>query len=148
MEDTRALLRHLLATIAYRTRRCLRGAPGGFGDFAAGSGARTPAEIIRHMTAIAGGVGALLLAMPRRELASLPWAGEIARLEQALRAVDAAIAGAAAWAGEPLSVAQGPVADLLTHAGQLAMLRRLAGAPIPGEDFSRAQIRAGDLALL
>ncbi|HVB10034.1 MAG TPA: hypothetical protein VNM16_06665 [Bacillota bacterium] len=147
MEETRTLLRHLLATVAYRTRKCLAGAPDGLADFAAGSGVRTPAEIVRHMTAIADGVGAILLGLPRRELPPLRWTGEVARLEQALREVDAAIAGAGAWAGDPLAVAQGPVADLLTHAGQLTMLRRMAGAPLPPENFSRAAVRVGEVRL-
>ncbi len=144
MEDTRALLRHLLATIAYRTRKCL--APD-LGEFAAGSGARTPAQIVRHMAGLCGGAGALLLGRPRAELPPLPWEGEVVRLEAALRELDGAIAVAAGWEADPLRVVQGPFADMLTHTGQLAMLRRLAGWPLPAEDFSRAPIQAGDLAL-
>src|SRR6185503_14650582 len=37
---------------------------------------------------------------------------------------------------------QGPFSDAMTHAGQLAMLRRLAGSPVAPEDFSRAEIRS------
>lgn len=144
MEETRALLRHLLATIAYRTRKCLLPE---LKDFAAGGGARTAAEVVRHMAGLCGGAGALLLGRPRADLPPLPWAGEIARLEAALRDLDAAIAAAPAWSGDPLRVVQGPLADMLTHAGQLAMLSRLAGAPLTAENFSQASIQAGELRL-
>jgi hypothetical protein len=144
MEETRALLRHLLATIAHRTRKCLALELAGF---VPGGGVRTPAEIVRHMAGLCGGAGALLLGRPRAELPPLPWAGEIARLEAVLCELDAAVAAAPVWSGDPLRVVQGPLADMLTHAGQLAMLSRLAGAPLPAENFSQAPIQAGELRL-
>jgi hypothetical protein len=39
---------------------------------------------------------------------------------------------------------QGPLADAMTHIGQLAILRRLASSPIPKESFDEAVIRPGD----
>ncbi len=39
----------------------------------------------------------------------------------------------------------GPLADAMTHAGQLAMLRRLAGSPVPSENFIHAGIDAGNV---
>lgn len=147
MEETRAHIRHLLATIAYRTAKCLRDAPPGFADFAAGSGVRTPAEIVRHMTGTMHFSGGLLLGLPRREAEPLPWEQEVARLEAVLHELDDAVCQASAWHHDPLSAVQGPLSDALTHAGQLALLRRLAGAPIPGENFARAEIHAGGLSL-
>lgn len=147
MEETRLLLRHLLATIAYRTGRCLSAAPAGFADFALGNGARTPAELIRHMTGLMHFAHGLLVGKPRPELSPLAWDGEVDRLQTALRDLDAAVAATPTWQGNPLPALQGPLADALTHIGQLAMLRRLAGSPIQGGNYARAEIRAGELDL-
>jgi hypothetical protein len=40
---------------------------------------------------------------------------------------------------------QGPIADALTHVGQLAMQRRLTGAPTRGENFFVAVVTAGQV---
>jgi hypothetical protein len=40
---------------------------------------------------------------------------------------------------------QGPFSDAMTHAGQLALLRRLAGAPVPPENFIVANIESNRL---
>lgn len=147
MEETRLLLRHLLATIAYRTSKCLTDAPAGFPDFAAGGGTRTPAELIRHLTGLMHFAQGLLVGKPRQEVPPLEWDGEVDRLQSALRDLDNALATAPAWQADPLPALQGPLADALTHIGQLAMLRRLAGSPIQGGNYSRADIRAGQVDL-
>jgi hypothetical protein len=51
-DDKRALLRHFLAALAYRTQKALRGAPASFGGFGAGQRVRTPIELVRHMTSV------------------------------------------------------------------------------------------------
>ncbi len=145
LDTTRRLLRHLVATFAYRTARCLRDAPEGFAAFEAGGGVRTPAELVRHMTGLMHFAQGLLTGLPRQELPPLDWPGEVARLQAAVRALDGAVAGAAAWQTDPLSALQGPLADALTHTGQLATLRRLAGAPLEGANYARAEIRAGQV---
>ena len=38
---------------------------------------------------------------------------------------------------------QGPIADALTHIGQIGMMRRMAGAPVRGENYFKADIAAG-----
>ena len=40
----------------------------------------------------------------------------------------------------PEQLLQGPLSDAMTHAGQLAMLRRLAGSPVSPENFVYADI--------
>lgn len=145
LETARALLRHTFATIAYRTARCLSGVPADFGAFAPGAGVRTPAEIVNHLTGLCRFAQGLLTGGPRREDRPLPWPEEVRRLEVALRELDAAVAAAAEWHHDPTAALQGPLADALTHVGQLALLRRLAGTPLPGENYSRAPIRIGDL---
>jgi len=147
MEETRHLLRHLLATFAFRTATCLRDAPAGFAYFGAGNGVRTPAEVIRHMTGLMYFAHGLLVETPRLELPPLDWDGEVVRLQAALRDLDEAVAAASQWQSDPLAALQGPLADALTHTGQLATLRRLAGSPIQGGNYARAGIRAGELRL-
>ena len=142
MDDTRALLRHFLAALAYRTQKALREAPEGFGSFRAGANVRTPAEIVRHMTSVLGFARTFFVGGRYRpnELPSLR--DEIGRFHDMLQDL-----GRHLEAGSPLldgmsaeRLLHGPLSDAMTHAGQLAMLRRLAGAPVAPEDFSVADI--------
>ncbi len=145
-DPKRAFLRHTLATLAYRGGKTLRGAPDGFPDFRAGERTRTPAEILAHIGDLFD--WALSLAEGKhvwRDSQPLPWDREIERFFAALAAFDARLA-----ADEPLGfpaekLFQGPVADALTHFGQIAMLRRMAGAPVRGENYFRAEIETGRL---
>jgi hypothetical protein len=45
----------------------------------------------------------------------------------------------------PEVLLQGPFSDAMTHAGQLALLRRLAGSPVPPENFIFATITPENL---
>ncbi len=144
MSENHAWLRHTLATLAYRGAKTLRGAPAEFGDFTAGESARTPRRILAHI----GDLMDWALSQANGKEAwhdSEPaaWDVEVGRFHRAMAALDARLAG-----GEPLAVPaerlfQGAIADALAHVGQLALLRRLAGAPIKGENYSRAQIEPG-----
>jgi hypothetical protein len=143
-DPKRDLLRHALATLAYRAGRTLRAAPETFAAFRAGEKTRTPAEILAHMGDLLD--WALSLAKGREKWLNskpLPWDEEAGRFFAALEALDAYLASS-----EPLSASveklfQGPVADALSHTGQIAMLRRLAGAPVKGENYFKAEIVAG-----
>jgi len=142
METKRKLLNHFLAALAYRTQKALRDAPEDFGSFRAHEGVRTPAELVRHMTSVLGYarthfVGGRYWPEPLETLDE-----EIERfhemlglLAQHLRNGDAFLEG---MTEERLL--QGPFSDAMTHAGQLALLRRLAGAPVPPENFIVAKI--------
>jgi hypothetical protein len=78
-----------------------------------------------------------------RDSTQLPWDQEVARFFAALQAFDAYLASDEphGWSAERLF--QGPIADALTHTGQLTILRRLAGAPVKGENYAKATITAG-----
>ena len=144
MDDKRVFLRHALATVAYRTARAVQGAPEEFGVFA-GAG-RTPGQILAHMGDLIEWALSIAEGKERwHESEPLPWAEEQKRFFAALGAFDAYLAGV-----EPLHVStrklfQGPVADALSHAGQIAMLRRLAGFKIAGENYFEAEISAGQV---
>jgi hypothetical protein len=140
----REMLRHTLATVAYRGGKAVRDAPEGFAEFRAGGGARTPAEILAHVGDLFDWALALARGEERwRDSAPLPWDEEVARFFEALRTFDAYLASGAPLACAAESLFQGPVADALTHVGQVALLRRMAGAAVRGENYFRAEIVAG-----
>ena len=144
MDDARALLRHTLATLAYRAGKTLRGAPPSFAGFRTGPGSRTPVEILAHMGDLLD--WGLQLAQGHhiwKDSPPLPWDDEVARFFAALRAFDDFLAADERLGFLPGRLFQGPVADALWHTGQLAMLRRMAGAPIRGENYFKADIAMG-----
>ena len=138
------MLRHALATLAYRGGKALRGAPDGFAAFDAGRGARRPGQILAHMGDLFDWACALADGHHTwRDAEPLPWDDEVARFFAGLERFDRRLAD-----GEPLGypaekLFQGPVADALTHVGQIAMLRRMAGSPVRGENYFKADIHAG-----
>ncbi len=143
-----ALLRHAVATLAYRGGKPLRGCPEGFADFRAAPGTRTPVEVLAHLGDLLEWAASQVRGKSTwRSSPPLPWEQEKARFFAALAALDGALdekqaaVAPAAFSAEKLF--QGPIADAFTHVGQLSMLRRLAGAPVRGENFVRADIVAG-----
>ena len=147
MDRDRELLRHFLAAIAYRTQKALRDAPEHYPTFSAGNRARTPAELVRHMTALMGYVrthfvGGSYAGKP----APLPtFKAEVVRFHEMVEAVGQLLASNTQCSITTEQLLQGPFADTMTHVGQLAMLRRLAGAPVAPENFIYADIRADRL---
>lgn len=141
MTDTRQLLQHFLAALAYRTQKALRGAPESFADFRIGPTTRTPHELLWHMTGVIGYARTMLrggtFTPPR-----VSFAEEVVRFHDTLAALSADFADGSLTARiSDQQFLQGPLADAMTHAGQLAMLRRLAGSPVASEDFIFADIR-------
>jgi hypothetical protein len=143
MEDRRKLLNHFLAALAYRTQKALRAAPEDFGSFRVAEGVRTPAELVRHMASVLGYARTFFVGGHYRPEPLASFTQEIGRfhemlglLAQHLRNGDALLDG---MTEERLL--QGPFSDAMTHAGQLALLRRLAGAPVAPENFIVAEIR-------
>jgi len=138
----RAALRHLLATLAYRGGKCLRDAPEGFARFDACG--KTPVAILAHLGDLLG--WSLTLAQGEgqwRNQDPLPWAEETARFYANLERLDQFLASEAPLQAEWQRLLAGPLADALTHVGQLAMLRRLAGAPLAPENYFKAAVTTG-----
>ena len=135
-----ALLRHTVATLAYRGGKALHGAPAEF----AGYGSRTPGQILAHVCDLFD--WALKMADGKHEWHdSQPrsWDADIARFFAGLEAFDRRLASGVPLGVEPERLFQGPVADALTHVGQIAMLRRMAGCPMSGENYFVAKIETG-----
>jgi hypothetical protein len=143
-DDKIQLLRHTIATLAYRGGKALRGAPAGFETFKAGPTTRTPGEILAHLGDLLD--WALSLANGQQKWHNSPpltWDAGSQRFFRTLEVLDARLAETAPLGALPEELFQGPVADSLTHVGQIALLRRLAGAPVRGENYLRADIASG-----
>lgn len=144
MDSARQLLRHSLATLAYRAAKPLRGAPDNFCKLKASADARTPVEILAHM----GDLFDWALSAARGEerwhnSTPLRWSQEVDRFFATLEAFDAYLATDSPLHATPEALLQGPIADAFTHVGQIALLRRLAEAPVRPENYYVAQITVG-----
>ena len=144
MGDERTLLRHTLATLAYRSRKVLADVPPGFSAFQPAEGARSAVQILAHMgdlfdwaLSIAEGQPAWKDERPR------PWEEEVLRFYAALRRFDDRLADPAELKATAAGLFQAPVADALTHLGQIALMRRLALSPVKGENYYKAEIVPG-----
>jgi hypothetical protein len=143
-DPKRELLRHTLATVAYRGGKAVRNAPEGFAEFQAGEGVRTPGQILAHVGDLFD--WALSIAMGNQKWQDskpLPWEQEVARFLAALKKFDDFLASSEPVHAPYEKLLQGPVADALTHIGQINILRRLASAPVKGESYYVADIQTG-----
>src|SRR5713226_7113809 len=143
-DPARELLRHALATIAYRGGKALRDVPDSFATFCAGRKVRTPAQILAHL----GDLFDWALSIARgqqvwKDSPPLAWNDDVARFFAALKAFDDYLASDAPFHVPADKLFQGPVADALNHIGQIAILRRIAGCPIRGENYFKAEIVPG-----
>ena len=144
MNDDRKLVRHTLATLAYRGGKTIRNAPASFADYGAPETARIPAKILAHM----GDLMDWALTMAEgshkwHDSTPLAWEKDGERFFAALKKFDDFLASDQPLQAPAEKLFQGPIADALTHVGQLAMLRRMAGCPIKGENYFMAEITVG-----
>jgi hypothetical protein len=145
-DDKRKLLRHTVATIAYRGGKTIASPPDGFNSFRVNETTRTPEQILAHIgdlfdwaLSIASGAQTWHNTTPQ------PWDDEVGRFFAALKAFDDFLASDRELACSTEQLFQGPIADALTHIGQIAMLRRMAGGPVKGENYFVAEIEAGQV---
>ena len=144
MDPNTITLRHTLATLAYRANRAVRNAPPEFGTFQLGKATRFPVTILAHMGDLMD--WALSIANDKQEWrvsTPLAWDQEVVRFFAALAALDARLASEAPIACSKDRLFQGPIADALTHVGQIAMFRRLAKCSAGGENYFVANIETG-----
>jgi hypothetical protein len=142
--DDRGLLRHALAVLAYRAGKCLRDAPPEFARFSTGDGAWRPLHLATHLADLMAWAVTVVRGVPEyQDSTPAGWDEEVARFYARLAELDAHLAGDAPVEGGCERLLAGPVADALTHVGQLAMLRRMAGVPVVAESFYRAEIVTG-----
>ncbi len=147
-DSARQLLRHSVATVAYRGGKALRGSPEHFASFHIGDKTRTPAQILAHMGDLFD--WALSMAQGQQtwhDSTPLPWSAEVDRFFAAVKKFDDYLASPEPLHSPAEGLLQAPVADSLTHIGQIAMLRRLAGSPVKGENYFKAEIAPGRVGL-
>ncbi len=142
----REVLRHMVATVAYRGGIAVSGAPESFAVFRVNEGTRAPGEILAHIGDLLEG-SFYLLKGELVYLASspLPWGEEVSRFFSAAKRLDSYLASDAPLACPVEKLIQGPVGDALTHVGQIVMLRRLAGSPVRAESYFTAEIAPGSV---
>ncbi len=143
-ENARAFLRHTVATLAYRGAKVVKGVPPDFPAVKVRAGTKTPLEILAHIGDLLD--WARLLADGKHvwhDARPDDWQHEVARFFRRLDELDKRLADDAPLGYSAEKLFQGPIADALTHIGQIAMLRRIAGAPVRGENYFRADIATG-----
>jgi hypothetical protein len=146
IDAKREVLRHVVATVAYRGGVAVSDAPEGFAAFRVSEGARSPGEILAHMGDLLEGS----LHLAKGELvyltsSPLPWGDEVSRFFSAAKRLDSYLASGAPLACPVEKLIQGPVGDALTHVGQIVMLRRVAGSPVRAESYFTAEIVPGQV---
>jgi len=146
MDDKRRLLRHFLATLAYRTQKTLRGAPTSFCSFRAAPGVRTPHELVHHIDSLMGYARTFFIGGQYREDLLPTFWEEVQRMHLTIEDVALHIKLGTPFEGiTPERMLQGPFADAMTHVGQIALLRRLADSPVPSENFIYADVSIDNL---
>ena len=146
MDEKRALLRHFLAAIAYRTQKALRGAPESFASFRAARRVRTPHELVSHMDSVLGYALTFFVGGSYRPEPLPEFAAEVLRFHGKLEDLSRHLERGTPLKGiTPERLLQGPLSDAMTHAGQIALLRRLSGSPVPPENFLFAEVTASNI---
>ena len=137
-------IRHAVATLAYRAAKVLRRAPADFSSFRPADGSRSAGEILAHMCDLLDWALSQARGAERwRNSKPRSWSEDTERFFGALAALDAHLGSAEKLGAAPERIFQGAIADALTHTGQIAMLRRLAGAKVRGENYYLAKIEVG-----
>ncbi|MBP9890879.1 MAG: hypothetical protein KBG84_03155 [Planctomycetes bacterium] len=148
MDDQRELIRHFIAALSYRLKRAAAGAPENFGEFKQGDG-RKPVEILHHINDMLRFSNGRFRAQATQMIAKGNWADELNIFKQQLAELDHALLELplkGVLNGKPMTLEhlfQGPLCDCMTHVGQVALLRRLAGSPVATENYLRAEIHSG-----
>ena len=146
LDVKREVLRHMVATVAYRGGVAVANAPDTFATFRAYETTRTPGEILAHIgDLLEGSLHLLQGEMVFLTSTPLPWQDELRRFFSAVKNLDAYLATEAPLACPVEKLVQGPIGDALTHVGQIVMLRRMAGSPIPPEPYFTAEVVAGEV---
>jgi hypothetical protein len=143
-DSARQMLRHAVATLAYRGGKAVRGAPDDFAGFRMGERTRTPGQILAHIGDLLDWAVSLVKGKQEwHDSEPLPWPQAVDRFFAGLAALDACLASEEPLGGPAEKIFQGPIADAFTHVGQISLLRRLAGYPVKAENYLRAEIVVG-----
>jgi len=143
VSEKNAMLRHFLASISYHAVKALKDVPSGYPDLEIGSGVRTPKIILHHISGVLTYAHSFYEHYDSTRLDVRPWEEEVVRFYDVLSKLDKSIQEKSPIGVSAEQMLQGPLSDSMAHVGQLLMLRRVAGSPVPSENFIYADIRAG-----
>ena len=143
MDDKDRLLRHFLASIAYHASKAVRDAPPNYPELDVGMGVRTPRRILHHVTGVLCYAHSFYERYETMHFDHRPWGAEVDHFYETLGRLDASMAESKPREVTEEQLLQGPLSDAMAHVGQLLTLRRLAGSPVPSENFMYADIRVG-----
>ena len=139
------MLRHFLASIAYHATKAIRDAPVTYRDFSVGKATRTPRQILHHITGVLTYAHSFFEVYDTTYFDYRPWDEEVDHFYEILSKLDKSLLEKKPREVSEEQLLQGPLSDAMAHIGQLLMLRRLAGSPLPSENFIYADIRKGSL---
>lgn len=145
MSENKVALRHFLASIAYHLSKAIRGAPINYPDLEIGNGVRTPRQLIHHITGVLCFADSFYQPYETTRFPMKPWNDEVEHLYKILSSLDESMETKRPSGVTDLQILQGPLSDAMAHTGQLLMLRRLSGSPIPSENFIYADIKIGQV---
>lgn len=144
MSEKRQFLRHVVATLAYRGGKAISSPPDDFSSFRINETSRTPGQILAHIGDLLDWAFSIARGDQKwHNSEPQSWDDDVSRFFAGLEAFDSYLASDAPLGAEPEKLFQGAIADALTHVGQIAMLRRMAGGPVKGENYFVADIEAG-----
>jgi hypothetical protein len=143
MSEKRGMLRHFIASIAYHTTKAIRDAPAMYPEFDPGKGVRTPRQIIHHIAGVLTYAHSFFEDYETTYLEHQTWDAEISRFYEILSKLDNSLKEKDPRTVTEEQLLQGPLSDAMAHIGQLLMLRRLVGSPVPSENFIFAEITKG-----
>jgi hypothetical protein len=143
LPEKREMLRHYIASIAYHATKAIRDAPATYPEFNAGKGARTPKQILHHMTGVLTYAHSFFEEYETTFFEHQQWDAEINRFYEILSKLDESFKEKGSTEVSEEQLLQGPLSDVMAHIGQLLMLRRIAGCPVPSENFIFADITKG-----
>jgi hypothetical protein len=143
MDERDVLLRHFMASIAYHASKAIRDAPPGYPELDVGMGVRRPRQILHHVTGVLCYAHSFYERYETTYFDDKPWSGEVEHFYETLERLDASMAAGKPREVTEMQLLQGPLSDVMAHVGQMLMLRRLAGSPVPSENFVYADIKVG-----
>jgi hypothetical protein len=145
MSNKNAMLRHFLASIAYRVTKAIKNAPKTYPNLYIGKGARTPLKILHHITGVLTYAHSFFEHYDTTHFDIKSWDAEVYELYNILSKIDKSFQEKNSTKITKEQLLQGPLSDSMAHIGQLLMLRRIADSPVPSENFIFADIRKGEV---
>lgn len=143
MREKGEMLRQFIASIAYHATKAIRDAPNTYPEFSLGEGTRTPRQILHHITGVLTYAHSFFEEYDTTYFEHKAWDAEKAHFYDTLSKLDRSLQEKGPREVSEEQLLQGPLSDTMAHIGQLLMLRRLVGSPVPSENFIFADIRKG-----